>query len=203
MSGNIYLSILHVKVVCASCFHIIFENSLMSNVFHWFSILLTRQVISCLSISLVENKYLGYACVALSVELSNMLLHLRQLLKIAQVPKDNVWYLVNRWVNLFAFVFLRGSVLLFLNSKMMQHHDSVPGAVLFVASLCLVVVSTMTIVLFFRLLWSEFGPNNRENADKVTQNKKPDNNRLINSALKVLLTNCSRNERISGWIHSK
>ena len=128
-----------------------------------FSLLSTRfwriswQVISCLTISLLQNKYLGYACIALSVELSNIFLHLRQLLNICQYPKDSSLYLLNRWVNLIAFVLFRGSVQVFLTSKMLQHKDSVPGSVFFIASLCVMTVSVITIVLFYRLLQSEFG----------------------------------------------
>lgn len=129
-------------------------------------------MISCLTISLLQNKYLGYASIALSVELSNIFLHLRQLLNICQYSKDSRLYLLNRWVNLIAFVLLRGSVQVFLTSKMLQHKDSVPASVFFVASLCVMTVSVMTIVLFYRLLQSEFGSKDTDSSPSSLNQRK-------------------------------
>ena len=110
-----------------------------------------------MSISLAQNLYLGYASIALVVELSNVFLHLRQLFKIAGRDESSTLYLVNRWVNLVAFVTLRGSIQIFLTSKLMVHKDSVPFSVFIVGALCVIVVTIMTVVLFYRLLQSEFG----------------------------------------------
>lgn len=126
-----------------------------------------------MSISLVQNRYLGYSSIALVVELSNIFLHLRQLFKIGGLDERSTAYLINRWVNLIAFVVLRGSIQIFLTSKLIVHKDSVPFSVFVAGALCVIAVTIMTVVLFYRLLQSEFGPKTTSNnSHRITNNEK-------------------------------
>lgn len=56
-------------------------------------------VMSCLSISVVHRQFLGFACIALTVEVSNVFLHTRHLMKIAGW-EDSPLFAINRWTNL-------------------------------------------------------------------------------------------------------
>lgn len=49
---------------------------------------------------MVERKYVGYCCVALIIEISNIFLHFRQLLLIANMSKNKVLYRVNSVINI-------------------------------------------------------------------------------------------------------
>ncbi|RWS29557.1 TLC domain-containing protein 2-like protein, partial [Leptotrombidium deliense] len=57
-------------------------------------------IVSCFTITVFQHKYLGYCCTALTIELHNIFLHFRQLLNIANVPRDSTLYRLNRIVNI-------------------------------------------------------------------------------------------------------
>ena len=62
-------------------------------------------VITCLTISVLHDRYLGFACTSLAVEVSNVFLHARSLMKIAGLA-DGAVFAILRWINLgtrFAF----------------------------------------------------------------------------------------------------
>ena len=58
------------------------------------------QIFVCFSIAIVTRMYIGYAVVALIVELNSIFLHLRQLLQICHFTKNDSIYRFNSLINL-------------------------------------------------------------------------------------------------------
>jgi hypothetical protein len=56
-------------------------------------------VITCMSVCVLYDQYKGFAVVSLAVEVSNVFLHSRSLMKIAGLA-DGVIYSIHRWINL-------------------------------------------------------------------------------------------------------
>ena len=53
------------------------------------------QVTTCFGIAVTTRVYIGYAIVALIIELNSIFLHLRQLFQVLKVPKDSNIYRTN------------------------------------------------------------------------------------------------------------
>ena len=61
----------------------------------------------CFGIAIITQHYVGYAVVALIVEINSIFLHLRQLLQVLKVPRDSLPYRINSLVNLGKLTFIR------------------------------------------------------------------------------------------------
>ena len=66
------------------------------------------QIITCFGIAVFTKLYVGYAVLALVVELNSIFLHLRQLLQTCGFSRSNQYYRLNSLVNLgkYSFVYL-------------------------------------------------------------------------------------------------
>jgi len=113
-------------------------------------------IIVCFGVSIVSRMYVGYAVVALVIELNSIFLHLRQLLQICQFKKDNKIYRVNSIINLATFVGFRISVMAWMSKWMLINKDLIPFVFYTLGSIGLAIMTVMNIILFYRLLQSDF-----------------------------------------------
>lgn len=113
-------------------------------------------IIICFGVSIVSRMYVGYAVVALVIELNSIFLHLRQILQICHYKKDNKMYRLNSIINLGTFMGFRISVMAWMSRWMLINKDLIPLVFYSLGSIGLAVMTVMNIVLFYRLLQSDF-----------------------------------------------
>lgn len=112
-------------------------------------------VIVCFGLSVVSFKYVGFAVVALLVEINSIFLHLRQLLRMANISVGTV-YRVNSIINLGTYVVFRINTLAWMTRWLVLNRDKVPLVAYTLGSVGMAIMTAMNIVLFYRLLRSDF-----------------------------------------------
>ncbi|KAG7470580.1 hypothetical protein MATL_G00115460 [Megalops atlanticus] len=118
-------------------------------------------VITCFGISVLACQYVGFAVVALLVEINSVFLHLRQVLRMANLGASTA-YRLNSMVNLGTYVVFRISTLAWMTRWLVLNRDRVPLFSYTVGSVGLAIVTAMNIVLFYRLLRSDFLKSSRD-----------------------------------------
>ncbi|KAI1902863.1 hypothetical protein AGOR_G00020660 [Albula goreensis] len=118
-------------------------------------------VISCFGLSVVTRRYVGFAVVALLVEINSIFLHLRQMLRMAGGAKTTP-YRVNSMLNLGTYVVFRISTLAWMTRWLVLNRDHVPLISYTIGSVGMAIMTAMNIVLFYRLLRSDFLQTGRE-----------------------------------------
>ncbi|KAM4627156.1 TLC domain-containing protein 2 [Polymixia lowei] len=112
-------------------------------------------VITCFGISVLSCRYVGFAVVALLVEINSVFLHLRQVLRMANLAAGTL-YRVNSMVNLGTYVVFRINTLAWMTRWLVLNRDNVPLLAYTVGSVGMAIMTAMNIVLFCRLLRSDF-----------------------------------------------
>ncbi|XP_069134902.1 TLC domain-containing protein 2-like [Argopecten irradians] len=113
-------------------------------------------ILICFTIAIVTRIYVGYSVVALLIEINSIFLHLRQLMLICGISKNNSCYRFNSVVNLGTFIVCRISVMAWMSRWMLINKDRIPLVFYTIGSLGLAVMTVMNIILFYRLLQSDF-----------------------------------------------
>lgn len=112
-------------------------------------------VIACFGLSVISHNYVGFAVVALLVEINSVFLHLRQMLRMANVSAGTV-YRVNSIINLGTYVVFRINTLAWMTRWLVLNRDKVPLVAYTLGSVGMAIMTVMNIVLFYRLLRSDF-----------------------------------------------
>ncbi|XP_066520227.1 TLC domain-containing protein 2 [Hoplias malabaricus] len=130
-------------------------------------------VITCFGISVLTFRYVGFAVVALLVEINSIFLHLRQMLRMACVSKS-VLYRVNSMINLGTYVVFRINTLAWMTRWLVLNREHIPLLSYTVGSVGLAIMTVMNIVLFYRLLRTDFLKSSREKEVKKEKEKEKD-----------------------------
>ncbi|MBN3292825.1 TLCD2 protein, partial [Polypterus senegalus] len=118
-------------------------------------------VMTCFGISVFLGRYVGFAVVALLVEINSIFLHLRQVLLLANLSQTTL-YRLNSMVNLGTYVVFRILTLAWMTRWLVLNRDNVPLLSYTIGSLGMAIITVMNIVLFGRLLRSDFLKSSRE-----------------------------------------
>lgn len=113
------------------------------------------QAITCFGLSVLSCRYIGFAVVALLVEINSVFLHLRQMLRMSNIAKGTL-YRVNSMVNLGTYVVFRINTLAWMTRWLVLNRDNVPLVAYTLGSVGMAIMTAMNIVLFYRLLRSDF-----------------------------------------------
>lgn len=113
-------------------------------------------ILVCYGVAVTTHLYVGYAVVGLLVEVNSILLHLRQLLQICGIPKGSGIYRFTSLVNLATFIVFRISLLAWMTRWIVINKDNVPLVFYTIGSIGLAIMTLMNIILFYRLLRSDF-----------------------------------------------
>lgn len=122
-------------------------------------------MVTCFGLSVLSGRYVGFAVVALLVELNSVFLHLRQLLRMASMAKGTR-YRVNSIVNLGTYVVFRINTLAWMTRWLVLNRDKVPLLAYTLGSVGMAIMTAMNIVLFYRLLRSDFLKSSTREAKK-------------------------------------
>ncbi|KAM3874788.1 TLC domain-containing protein 2 [Diretmus argenteus] len=122
-------------------------------------------VIMCFGLSVLSCRYVGFAVVALLVEINSMFLHLRQILRMANLAVSTL-YRVNSMINLGTYVVFRINTLAWMTRWLVLNRDKIPLLAYTVGSVGMAIMTIMNIVLFYRLLRSDFLKSSTREAKK-------------------------------------
>ncbi|XP_039268455.2 TLC domain-containing protein 2-like [Styela clava] len=129
----------------------VIDNIIMLPLSKSWEILLHHAVVSsCFGISVFRHQYVGYAVVALLVEVNSVFLHMRMLFRLSGVDKKSQIYRVNCIVNLGTFVLFRICTLTYMTRWLVFNKVAQPFHGIAVVGMALMTI--MNAVLFIRLL---------------------------------------------------
>ncbi|XP_032364616.1 TLC domain-containing protein 2 isoform X2 [Etheostoma spectabile] len=112
-------------------------------------------VVTCFGLSALTCRYVGFAVVALLVEINSVFLHLRQMLRMASNATGTL-YRINSIINLGTYVVFRINTLAWMTRWLVLNRDNVPLLTYTLGSVGMAIMTTMNIILFCRLLRSDF-----------------------------------------------
>ncbi|XP_054857671.1 TLC domain-containing protein 2 [Eublepharis macularius] len=112
-------------------------------------------VIVCFSIAFLIHRFVGFATVALLVEINSVFLHLRTILRMAGLSHTS-YYRVTSLVNLGTYMVFRISTLAWMTRWLVLNRESIPAATYVVSAVGLAIITPMNIVLFYRLLRNDY-----------------------------------------------
>ncbi|XP_064250783.1 TLC domain-containing protein 2 [Passer domesticus] len=118
-------------------------------------------VIICFGIAVLLHQYVGFALVALLVEINSIFLHLRQILLMANLV-HTACYRLNSLANLGTYVVFRIATLAWMTRWLFLNRQNVPPATYAVGTAGMAIMTPMNIILFYRLLRSDFLKPRRE-----------------------------------------
>uniref|UniRef100_A0A8B9IQS5 TLC domain-containing protein n=2 Tax=Anser cygnoides TaxID=8845 RepID=A0A8B9IQS5_ANSCY len=118
-------------------------------------------VIVCFGIAVLLHQYMGFAFVALLVEINSIFLHLRQILLMADLVHTTC-YRLNSIVNLGTYVVFRITTLAWMTRWLLLNRQHVPLATYTVGIVGMAIMMPMNIILFYRLLRSDFFKSSRD-----------------------------------------
>lgn len=124
-----------------------------------------HQVVTCFGLSVISCNYIGFSVVALLVEINSVFLHLRQMLRMASLAAGTV-YRVNSIINLGTYVVFRINTLAWMTRWLVLNRDKVPLLAYTLGSVGMAIMTAMNIVLFYRLLRSDFLKSSTREAKK-------------------------------------
>ncbi|XP_041949621.1 TLC domain-containing protein 2-like isoform X2 [Alosa sapidissima] len=126
-----------------------------------------RTVVTCFSIAVLTRQYVGFAVVALLVEINSVFLHGRQLLRMSgRAASSGALCRLNSVLNLGTFVAFRISTLAWMTRWLALNRTRVLLPLYAVGSVGLLAIMVMNAVLFYRLLRSDFLQAGREGTRK-------------------------------------
>merc|ERR1711981_15186 len=126
-------------------------------------------VILCFGVAVSTRTYVAYAALSLVVEINSVFLHARQLLTIGGIPKSSWIYRTNAIMNVSTFVLFRILLLGWMTRWLTLNRDNVPLIFFSIGSLGLATIVGMNIVLFYKILVSDyFGSNKATKEDEKT-----------------------------------
>ncbi|XP_038669537.1 TLC domain-containing protein 2 [Scyliorhinus canicula] len=118
-------------------------------------------VITCFGTSVSLCSYIGFAVVALLVEINSIFLHLRQILLMANMCQTTC-FRINSIINLGTYVIFRINTLAWMTRWLVLNRNNVPLVTYTIGSVGMAIMTLMNIVLFYRLLRSDFLKSSRE-----------------------------------------
>ncbi|XP_053561211.1 TLC domain-containing protein 2 [Bombina bombina] len=121
----------------------------------------TFSVITCFGISLLLHRYVGFSVVALLVEINSIFLHMRQILLMANLVKT-ITYRLNSLLNLGTYMIFRITTLAWMTRWLVLNRENIPLLTYTIGSVGLAIMTVMNIVLFYRLLRSDFLKSTRD-----------------------------------------
>ncbi|KAG7166020.1 TLC domain-containing protein 2-like [Homarus americanus] len=134
-------------------------------------------VICCFGLAVWGAMFVGYAVVALFVEVNSVFLHIRQIYIITGASKEEPRYRLNSMLNIGTFVVFRIAVLGWMTRWIVIHKDDLSLPVYTLGSVGLAMIMLMNIVLFFRICIVDFTKKKHKESNKFSaQMKKLKNN---------------------------
>ncbi|KAJ7308840.1 hypothetical protein JRQ81_008111 [Phrynocephalus forsythii] len=122
-------------------------------------------VIVCFGFAFLVHRFVGFAMVALLVEINSVFLHLRTILRMAGLAHTTSYRLTSL-VNLGTYVVFRISTLAWMTRWLVLNREQIAPATYALSTVGMAVMTPMNIVLFYRLLRNDFLTSSHCQKDK-------------------------------------
>lgn len=103
----------------------------------------------------MSHRFVGFALVALLVEVNSIFLHLRSILRMANI-KYTTGYRIISLINLGTYVVFRITTLAWMTRWLVLNREKIPPAPYLVSTVGMMIITPMNILLFYRVLRSDF-----------------------------------------------
>jgi len=121
----------------------------------------------CFGISVWTQLFVGYALVALLVEVNSIFLHLRQIMGLLAIKKSQVIYRINNILNIGTFIIFRMVTLSWMTRWLVINRNNISLGYYTIGSIGMAIITLMNIVLFYRIIYSDFVKSVSKNKDHV------------------------------------
>ncbi|XP_034280379.1 TLC domain-containing protein 2 isoform X1 [Pantherophis guttatus] len=118
-------------------------------------------VIVCFGFAFLVRRFVGFAMVALLVEINSVFLHLRTILRMAGLANTTSFRLASL-INLGTYLVFRILILAWMSRWLALNQDNVPAVPYAMGTVGMAIMLSINIVLFYRLLRSDFLPSHKE-----------------------------------------
>lgn len=129
------------------------------------------KVLSIFIYNLTVCRYIGYTNVALLVEVHSVSLHLRKMMQMAGVSFHNIIYRLNNIVNLIMFLGFRMLAIAWISVGMIWYNKRMSTFYIFLLCSTMFVMWVINLILFWRLIKSDFLRNMRKHHSGVENGK--------------------------------
>ncbi|XP_025029683.1 TLC domain-containing protein 2 [Python bivittatus] len=118
-------------------------------------------VIVCFGFAFLIRRFVGFAMVALLVEINSVFLHLRTILLMAGLAHTTSFRLTSL-LNLGTYLVFRIMILAWMTRWLVLNQENVPAAPYAMGTVGMAIMLSINIVLFYRLLRSDFLPSHEK-----------------------------------------
>ncbi|KAM6465608.1 TLC domain-containing protein 2 [Liasis olivaceus] len=118
-------------------------------------------VIVCFGFAFLIRRFVGFAMVALLVEINSVFLHLRTILLMAGLAHTTSFRLTSL-LNLGTYLVFRIMILAWMTRWLVLNRENVPAAPYAMGTVGMAIMLSINIVLFYRLLRSDFLPSHEK-----------------------------------------
>ncbi|XP_042298456.1 TLC domain-containing protein 2 [Sceloporus undulatus] len=122
-------------------------------------------VIVCFGFAFLAHRYVGFAMVALLVEINSVFLHLRTILLMAGQAQTTSYRLTSL-VNLGTYVVFRITTLAWMTRWLVLNRESISPGTYALSTVGMAIMTPMNIILFYRLLRNDFLTSRRCEKEK-------------------------------------
>uniref|UniRef100_A0A8C6X127 TLC domain-containing protein n=1 Tax=Naja naja TaxID=35670 RepID=A0A8C6X127_NAJNA len=118
-------------------------------------------VIVCFGFAFLVRRFVGFAMVALLVEINSVFLHLRTILRMAGLVNTASFRLASL-INLGTYLVFRILILAWMSRWLALNRENVPAVPYAMGTVGMAIMLPINIVLFYRLLRSDFLPSHKK-----------------------------------------
>ena len=122
----------------------------------WEILLHHAVVILCFGICVVNQKFVNFVVVALLCEVNSIFLHIRQLLKFCNFPKNSKFYKLIIHLNIFSYIFFRICTLSWMVRWLVLHKTLVPYPFHSVGVFGMSIMTGVNLILFAKLIRTDY-----------------------------------------------
>lgn len=119
------------------------------------------QVIVCFGFAFLVRRFVGFAMVALLVEINSVFLHLRTILQMAGLANTASFRLTSL-VNLGTYLVFRILILAWMTRWLALNWENVPAVPYAMGTVGMAIMLPINVVLFYRLLRCDFLPSHKK-----------------------------------------
>lgn len=119
------------------------------------------QMIVCFGFAFLVRRFVGFAMVALLVEINSVFLHLRKILQMAGLA-DTASFRLTSLVNLGTYLVFRILILAWMSRWLALNWENVPAVPCAMGTVGMAIMLPINVVLFYRLLRSDLFPSHKK-----------------------------------------
>ncbi|XP_054154916.1 TLC domain-containing protein 2-like [Oppia nitens] len=112
----------------------------------------------CLNVCLLEKRFISYSLIAMTVEISSVFIHIREMLLLANVTNNQtaIVYKTNSLITVFTLIVFRFTPLTWISYQLYRECHQIEISYLIMAVLFVLTIYLVTVVVFYRVIAADF-----------------------------------------------